>query len=393
MSDLRTMWTNAWRLRRRYAVLAVVTAVGTALVAAGITLGTYASPTSQDVDNSALRRITVYGGTGGQPLDQRELSQIATTASVASVHPVLQIPVGIEADRSIVTLTNLRSTQRLPIVSGSAVVAGKQEVVLPSTLDGKDTTPRVGTAIKIAFTRAVTATSGTQGQGRLEVVGTYDSSWQVDGINAVYCSLGCVVGIAAERAGVPADQFAELVGYDRAEVLAVSEAQVESLTQALQQRGLHAVSAQQELAEVPGIISLIRLVTGILFLFLLILGTVTAVGMAQALSRQRTTEAAILSTIGWTARRILTVLLGEVFIVAALSAVLGVLLGVIAGLGAGAYLAGSDQFGGLLGQSGPPSPLILLASVAAATCCVVLGAFGSLRSVSRTDVVATLRAL
>jgi putative ABC transport system permease protein len=395
MTDLRAILTNVWRLRRRYTMVVIVLVAGSLLVSAGLTLGNYAADTTSNAESSGsvLRRITVYGGQSGKPLNADTLASIESTTGIESVEPVLQVPVGLEHDRSVVTLTNLRSTQRLPRVAGVVVAGGGTKAVLPSTIDGKPTSALVGKTVKIAFTQAVTSSSGTQKAGSLLAVGTYDSSWQLDGVNAVYCSLECVIGFAAQRAGVPADQFAQLVGWDKAEVYARTVQDVETVTVALQSQGLHAVSVQQELAEVPGVISLIRLVTGVFFVFLLVLGAVTAVAISQALARQRTTEAAILTTVGWPPARIMRVLLGEVVLVASAAAAAGVALGVATGLISSASLSSRPHYAGLLGTAGAPPVALLLLTVVAAVVAVVVGAAGSLRRVSRTDVVSTLRAL
>jgi ABC-type antimicrobial peptide transport system permease subunit len=376
-------------------MVVIVLMAGTLLVSAGLTLGTYAADTTSTAErsDSALRRITVYGGQSGAPLNAATLASIESTAGIERVEPVLQVPVGIESDRSAVTLTNLRPTQKLPRVAGVVAVDGSDHVVLPSTIDGKSTSGLIGKQVRIAFTQAVTASSGKQQTSTVLAVGSYDSSWQLDGVNAVYCSLECVVAFAAQRSGVPQDQFAELVGWDRAEVHARTVGDVAAVTLALQGNGLHAVSVQQELAEVPGIISLIRLVTGVLFVFLLVLGAVTAVAISQALAKQRTTEAAILTTVGWSPGRIMKVLIGEVVLVATIASALGVLLGVTTGLVSSGILSQRPDFAGLLGTAGAPPVSLLLLTVAAAIVAVVAGAAGSLRRVSRTDVLSTLRAL
>ena len=165
------------------------------------------------------------------------------------------------------------------------------------------------------------------------------------------------------------------------------------LTARLQGQGLHAVSVQQELDEVPGVIALIRLVTGVLFAVLLVLAVVTAIGMSQALARQRVRETAVLRTLGWPSRSILQVLLGEVTVVAAAACTAGTAVGVGAALVAAGELRRRPLFADALADPGSPSLVLLAAGVVGAVAVVVLGAAQPLARVARADVVTALREL
>lgn len=395
MTRTRLTLINAWRLRGRYTVLLLVLLLGSGLVAAGATLGAYADDGARKgVDEAgALRRIDVYGDGGGGPLTAARVEALRARSGAQAVEPVLQAAVGLEATRTLVTLTNIRAGSSPPVLSGAFPAPGTRGLVLPAAADGQDLSGLVGTTAAVSYTVGISNIAGRQMTVELPVVGTYDPSWQVDGPAAAYVPLDLVRDVAAARAGVDAAKFGELVGYDRVEVLADTVEAVPNLTAAIQADGYHAVSVQQGLAQVPGVIALIRLVTGALFVVLLLLAVVTAVGMSSSLARQRVRETAVLRTMGWPSSAIIRVLLGEVTVVAAVACMSGTAVGVGAALLAAGELRARPLFAEALAAPSPPSLVLLTLGIAGAVAVVAIGAAQPLVRVARSDIVTTLREL
>jgi putative ABC transport system permease protein len=329
MSVVDLVRLGAWRLRRRYLSLIALLVIGAAMVTVGSALGSYAGQQGTDGldQGTALRTITLYGD--AQPLALETVDRVRAMPGVASAEPVVSVPVGLSETRSALAVVGWNAATAPPMVGGAPAKApGKGEIILPATADGQDLQGLFRTTAHLTYTVAATDSSGVTKELPLTVVGFSDPTYQVDGPIAAYAAPGTVNRLAAARSGLTPELFAAR-GYDKVIVTARSTAQVDPVLAAIQKQGVHAVSAVQELDAVPGVIALIRLVTGMLFAALLAVSLLAVVALTQNMCRQRAGDIAILKTYGWSRSRIQLLLTAETTLVCALALAAGLLLGLL----------------------------------------------------------------
>lgn len=338
------------RQRRRFVVLALVTAMSTGSVAVGLSLGSYvATEVDQAVEtDSPLRTVTVYNDQ--TPLPSRVLSELEALPDVEEAIPVLRVPAGLDHSRSSVTLMNLPSRNDVPIVGGGVPAGGlaDDEIILPASADGVNLQDLLGTTTAITYTEGVDAGAGVGRSMNLNVVAIFDPSFQVDAPIAAYVSQSLAQKLAAARIGVPEPEYLSTIGYDQVVVIAESTAAVDGVTRAIQDLGYHAVSQLQQMSQVPGVIQLVRGATTALFALLLIISGGCAFAIAHATAAERSTEVATLKTFGWSAARVRGLFVSEAGVVATSAAVFGAAVGTGLAVWAGGPLRTSvagDQFG------------------------------------------------
>jgi putative ABC transport system permease protein len=284
----------------------------------------------------ALRTVTLYGDS--KALTSGELKGIQAMPRVASAVPVVATPVGLRETGSSITLVGWSPSTAPPMVTGTAQKIATGEVVLPASADGVDLHRLLGQTVHLTYTVAATTNSGTTKDVTLRVVGLSDPTYQVDGPLTGYASLPLVTGLAADRAGVPVSVLVGSHGYEKVLVVTRTPGDVGVVVQDLQRRGIHAVSVLQELDALPGVISLIRMVTAALYAALVLVGLIAAVTVTHTLCRQRAVDVAILKAYGWQRRRIQTVLTAEAAAVCAAALTVGVSAGLAAARPLGGWL-------------------------------------------------------
>jgi len=330
------------RLKWRYAPMSLVLFMCALTLTIGVNLGSYAGgEAAQGVDDSpALRTISLYNQ--GEALTEAALATVSEMKGVEAVDPYVSVVVGLDESRSVLTLIGLSKTDAPPLIAGKGVIAEETNgVVLPASADGVSLQKMLGKETAVTYTTALSADSGVTKRMVLTVVGISDPSYQVDAPLAGYAPATLVTQLAAERMGASVESIKKSIGYERATVVAASQAEVETLTKELQTAGFHATNQLQVLKSVPGIIQLIRMVTFILFVALSILSLLSATSIAHSVSSQRVTDVAVLKTYGWPTRRIMLLFVAELGSVIVGAILVGVATGVVVSVSLGTWARGA----------------------------------------------------
>jgi putative ABC transport system permease protein len=195
--------------------------------------------------------------------------------------------------------------------------------VLPATSGGVDLRGLLGKRIRVQVTRSTGQGEGQGVERGLRVVALSDPSWQIDGPDAAYVDPVTVLSWAALRAGVPARDFADTVGYESATVVSDSSGDVPRLLDRLQEQGYAATSLQQQLEALPGVLDLVRIAGLVLLVSLVVLTGFSAYQVTAALGRQRRREVGILKAVGFSDGAVFRMLAGEAAAVGLVGAALG----------------------------------------------------------------------
>jgi putative ABC transport system permease protein len=342
------------RLGTRYAALAIVLALSTAASVFGSLVGSYATAASGAgaTGTASLRSISVYPDR--ETVTDDSVAAFRGIPGVESAAAFIRVPAGMQSTGADLSLIGLTGQNPPPILAGTLTPApgGNPSIVLPATAGSTDFRGLVGSTVELTFTVAVDAESGTTSTRRFRVTGVSDPAYQVDAPHAAYIDGGLARELFLLRLGIQPSALADAGGYEKASVQVLDQGQVPEVTAALQQLGYQAVSRLQEVDAVPGVISLIRVATGVLAVGLLAVSAISALVLTLSLARQRTRELAVLRTVGWAARRVLGLWTAEVAIVAGLS----VAVGSAAGIATGTTLGNSLRASLAQGQLGPVVP-------------------------------------
>ncbi len=314
----------------RYAGLALLLVVTTLVTSVAATLGSYAGGSVTDQQASSLRTLTVLPDTGR--LSPAVLEKIRSMPGVERAEAAMSVQVGLRDTGSSITLFALNPLTQPPLVAGGPVGAlAPDEIVVPQTADGRPLDGLLGREVTLTYTVAVTENSGTTRDRAFRVRALADPTYQVDAPLAAYAALDTTVELAASRLGVTPTELLRDQGYNRVVVMARSALDHDALLTELQGQGYQVVSKRQEVAEIPGVISLIRAVSTVMFVGLLALATVAATTLTHAACQRRTPEIAILKAYGWPTARVRALFVGEVGLVIVVSVLVGLLPILVAG--------------------------------------------------------------
>lgn len=345
---------NVRALRRRLIGLVALVSVAAAvcLGALGIADRAQGVTDSGVKESSANRSITV-----DRPVDRPDTPQLtdrtearlAKLPHVESVQHRAQVSFGVltkAGDTVLLYATTYRPALTPPVtksVRKDLFPLKPGEIVAPAASQGADLSKLVGQDIEIETTRFVRQGEGTGVTGHARLVGVYDPTWQLDNPDAAYAADSTVVSWAAQRSGEQEKNYLSTVGYDQLTVVARTAADVPAVTKSVQQLGYPAVTLQQQLSALPGVLEMIKVVGQVLLGVLGVLAFVGAVTVTGALSRQRAQEIGILKAVGFRTRSVLTMLVAEMALVGAAAALIGIVLGALLGSGAAALLRGSAE--------------------------------------------------
>jgi ABC-type antimicrobial peptide transport system permease subunit len=366
---------------RRFLVLAIVSGLAMVAAVAGLTISSFsaASTTAITGDKSQLSKIAIFNDVSSLPFSS--IDDIRRVRGVASVSPIIRVPVGLNESRSSLILVGTDEPTVAPILAGSVPVKGLPAgtIVLPSQADGVDLRQYLRHEVSLTYTVGITADSGITKNLPLDLVAVYDASYQVDAPIAGYVSLSTAEQLAVARAGVTKDAFESTMGFSQIDVSAKSVELVPAVTRALQAKGYHAVSEVQRLQQVPGAISLLHGAALVLFGLLLVLAVASAALVANSIASERVREIAILRACGWPHGKVMTLLLGEAGLVVTLSCLLGGALGA-----ALAFSLGAKLRQGLVGNGLGPMVFPWDQIVASAVVFIVLVGFSYATAIVRT---------
>ncbi|MFD0026046.1 FtsX-like permease family protein [Streptomyces sp. NPDC058382] len=339
MNLLQVAWWNVRALRRRLAGLVAMIAVAGAvcLSAIGITSASQGSTTSQVGESTANRSITV-----DSPDDRPDTAQLTESTAkrlagiphVESVQHRLQVSMPVRDNpegADLLYATTYRAALAPPVVKSvrdKLFPLRRGEVVFPASTHGVDLSSMVGRTVTVDAHRYVRPGVGSTVSSRVKVVGLYDPSWQLDGPDTAYADDGSVVEWAAAAAGLTTGDYRRTSGWDQLTVVADSAAQVPHVLAAVQRMDYPAVTLQQQLQALPGVLTLVRLTGKVLLGVLAVLAFTGAVTVTGALGRQRAQEVGILKAVGFRSRSVTAMLVAEMAIAGVVAAAAGALLAV-----------------------------------------------------------------
>ncbi len=232
---LRYALRAAWARRRRtlpYVALLVV-AVGIVCATTGIAgrAGSAARTTAER--DQAGRVVDVEPNTlvaGGATLTRATLAQLASITGVQRVLPAARLPIGVKTNTIpgvLLAGTTLQTSRPDMVAPATAPLPSLQqgEILLPDRAQGSALNELVGRRVTFESQRATGAGTGTGLQYPLQVVGTYDARFQVDGRDVAYLSTQDIAALAAAGAGVSVRRYESQFGFDSAQIVTASESQ------------------------------------------------------------------------------------------------------------------------------------------------------------------------
>ncbi|MFF8591156.1 FtsX-like permease family protein [Streptomyces sp. NPDC015220] len=353
MNLLRMAWWNVRALHRRLLGLVTMVAVAGAvcLSAIGVASNAQASTDSQVGESTANRSVTVDSPEGRPDtarLTEATEKRLAAIAHVESVQHRLQVSMPVRDNpegADLLYATTYRESLAPPVVRSvreRLFPLQPGEVVFPASTHGVDLSSMVGRTVTVDAHRYVRPGVGGTVSSRVKVVGLYDPGWQFDGPDAAYADDASVVKWAAGAAGKTTDDYLRTSGWDQLTVVADSASHVPDVLRAVQGMNYPAVTLQQQLQALPGVLELVRLTGNVLIGVLGVLAFVGAVTVTGALGRQRAQEVGILKAVGFRSGSVMGMLVAEMAIAGAVAAAAGVVLAVGA---SSAAAAGLRRFG------------------------------------------------
>lgn len=367
------------RLKSRYVTLGVVLGLSTAAIVFATGVSSYGAAQSSDdaIALQSLRDIHVYAN--GSPITEDTISRFAGIPHAVSVVPFVRVMGGLRATGDDISLIGVTSDALPPslLLGEFGDDSSESWVVLPATIGANDYRDQIGKTITVTVTVATDSQSGAGRDLKLKVVGVCDPSYQVDALNAAYISLTAAKQLFMDRYGLKDQaQLAAYGGYENATVSVDSQDNVASVLAQLQADGFRAVSVAQEVAQVPGVIEIMRVIAVAVAVVLLLICVIVTTMVVSSTVRQRMRELGVLRATGWSSGGILRLWLLEAATVSVASILLGTVVGVAVTAWCGNWLRASISGGNLSPVSysfwavaGPGLVLIIaaLASEAIAT--------------------------
>ncbi|MFD0315893.1 FtsX-like permease family protein [Streptomyces flavalbus] len=403
MNVLVLALANVRALRRRlYGLMALVAvAVALCLGALGVADRAQGATDSKVTESAANRSITVDrpdDRPGTAPLTDHTAGRLARLPGVVSVQHRAQVSFSVsteEGDTALLYATTHRAALTPPVtrsVRKRVFPLRPGEIVAPATAQGVDLSRLVGREVEVETIRFVRPGEGTGVTGRARLVGVYDPSWQLDGPDATYADDATVIQWAAQRAGRPTDDYLGAVGYDQLTVVARTADDVPGVLRAVQDRGYPAVTLRQQLAALPAVLELVRVVGLVLLAVLGVLAFAGAVTVTGALSRRRAQEIGVLKAVGFRTRAVLTMLVAEMALAGAAAALVGTALGALLGGAGAALMRGSADLAPYAVDRVPLPTLGAVVAVLGLTVLVVTaGALGPARRAAAMSPVDAMR--
>ena len=389
----------AWHLlsvRKRTssgAPVAAVTAVTTLLLAAALVpvVAIATEVRAQQSGSGILSQInvvTVDETSDAPALTTRIREQIEGIAGVESV--VADLGIGIYAGGDDTWSTTIHTANPATLPPGITSAPGVDEIIVPDTIDGVSLAAAVGSPLALEYTVASGEQQGELRELTLEVVGSYDPSWQGYGPNAIIGSEERVIELVAARSGLSSVDYLDKHGVATLIVTATSIDTVDAVTAELREIGLDARPARDGLGELPGIVAAfpgLIAVVGIGSAAILVL-LVTAIVRATLVRRAR--EFGLLRTRGWSVADIRRLIIVDIGTAGIAGSVLGTIAGTLAGTALSNVLSGGEA-SALAAGSTAAGGLILVA-FAPAFLAVAVGLVASSRSLRKDPYLALVEA-
>jgi putative ABC transport system permease protein len=356
MADFTIARHNLRQYRGRVVALALAVVSGSvvSLVCIGLVGRAATSVQSSINEGVALRTVELQEDAGRadiKPLRGPNVSTLRSTAHVTAVEPWLQASFGIktaEIGGALLYATPARPSSLPPIVRstrGNVFPLGEGEAVLPQRVQGETFDSLLGKRVPVNYTRKTGEGKGEAATDQITVVALYDPKYALDGPSAAYTDSRQLVRWAAARAGVPADQYIDTIGYRKAYAIVDTSTNVAAVVTALRADGYSAATLQERLTALPGELRALRTLGVVVLILLLVYGAVAGVAISGSFMKSRTHEIGLLNAVGFRPNRILRVLLLELLIVGGTAGLLGAVLGGVATAVIGAAAGGHELFG------------------------------------------------
>lgn len=364
MTATRLAWLNFTRFARGLSGSTAAVMVGVLLVFLSSAFAESAASTIRTnlSQGAGLRQVDVHNHddeTSVKRLTARSIAEIERIPGVRSVEPVVQATLSTPEAVSpffAVTAVSVRPNVLPPLVAASrerVFPLAPGEVVLPATHQAQDLRSLLGKKIDVQYVRQTGPSTGGMEDAVVTVVALFDPVYQVDGPEAAYASIEDVVTWASAGAGRAPDQFLDEFGYFQATVLAATAEDVPAVTERLQQAGFFALSVQDRIRELPGVIKMLQAVSQVLLVGLAIISLTAGAGVGASIARSRVRHIGVLKSLGYTSSHVRRSMTLEL-------AALGLAAGAVATTGGMALAA---LFTWLVSRSGTLPDLLAVTSV------------------------------
>jgi putative ABC transport system permease protein len=375
---------NASAFHRRYLGLAVLTLIGVGVSLPLLSISAQADQAARTKiqEGAALRSIEILPQSdvpGGASLTPQKLSQVRSIPGVQVVEPTLQATFGIKTaqiEGALLHGTKLRPSLSPPVtksVRTNLFPLTGSEVVLPNSAQGMSLSGLLGKTIDVSYQQTIRAGAGRGTSDAVQVVGLYDSSWQLEGADAAFVADPTLLKWAASIAGVPQSTLLATVGYDKATVLTTKSDNVAPVLKRLQGMGFSATSLEQQLTELPAVLKLIHTLSRVFVIIIAVFLILASSALSSSLVRQRTREIGLLKAIGYRTRSIIGMFLTELALIGVLFSLLGIALGAGISLLAAHYLANYPDLTAYVDARQAPSIGVLLLVLVLPVGAVILG--------------------
>jgi len=255
---------------------------------------------------------------------------------VASVEPTYPVAVDLQLPDVLIglDLVPLRPSMPPPLVRSvrdAVFPLGTREIVLPSSIDGRDMSPQLGQTITVGHPEGMGQGSSTSVTERVVVVALSDPAWQDDGPRSAFGNGRDVEAwFALSAKPLSMEEVLAQQGVDKATVVTTSAADVPSVLRTVQAMHLSAVAFQQLTPTLPDTLNTVSRLTSVMEWVLVILGAAAVFVIVRSLVLQRTREIGLLKALGHSSHRITLTLLLETLVVSwgacAVAAALSVVL-------------------------------------------------------------------
>lgn len=315
--------------RRRWLPLVIVIAIGLAIVSVTVGLAGHArSAAAAAADRDGAGRVVEIDVVDSTTrLTARNLERLRQLQGVQSVAVSIRVPLGLKTD-SIpgVLLHTAVIGRRTPPLTAGTYNLQPGDVIVPQRVQGSDLKTGVGKRFTFESQRAVGIGKGEGAGYRLRIVGTYDSSYQVDGADTAYITESDAVALAAMANGVSVHRFRREIGFERAEVSVSNAKQVPKVLSEVQKLGLPATTLAQRYQQLPAALALTQIFGRVLGAILIILVGGMAASQTAASVRSRWTEIGVLRAVGFGRLAVMATFTFEVMIALTIGALLGLIL-------------------------------------------------------------------
>lgn len=289
----------------------------------------------QQSGDTALTQISVSPApdSGASGIITSTRDEIESVPGVASVIADASISVyAADGGTWSLLLHPLNPANIPPDVDLDGVRLSEDEVIVPSENAGEDLAAYEGSELPVGYTRRTGENQGETAERDLNVVASYDPSWQGYGPGAALGSERLVAQLLAAKSGLRTDDFLRTAGMPRLIVTADSADDVTRVAEEIRQLHLTAVPVRDSLGALPGVFEVfpyVLLVVGIGAVLLLV---VQLTRIVRASLSRRAEEFALLRVRSWSRADVSHLTLMDTAMGGAIGSLVGSVLGASGGV-------------------------------------------------------------